>query len=97
MELSCVSKEIEMVDELIIRAWNASTKKVEGIKRLFPYFKEKEKRQSIVLHYEMMIRELEGRMVDQDLKESRKIKAKIVIETNLLEEAEEGLKGTKEL
>ena len=44
--------------------FTAATKKVEGMKRNVPHSKEKGKRQSIVLHYEMRIRELKGGIVD---------------------------------
>ena len=45
----------------------------------------------------MKIRECKGGVVDQELKEIRKLKAEILIEPQSLEEAEEGLKNAKEL
>ena len=97
LEITYSNEEIEMVDELITRMLNVSTKKVEGIKRTVPYSKEKEKRRSMVLYYKMIIKEFKGGLVDQDLKEVRKFKAEILNAPQSFNEAKEGLKDAKTL
>ena len=97
IELSCVNEELEIVDNLITKMLQISTRKVEGMNRGIPYSLEKEKRRCRVLYYKMAIKEYKGKMVDYELKDARRYTAVIVNEPQTLEEAEEGLRIAKDL
>ena len=77
---------------------NEATRKVEGIKRNIPYSHEKEKVCSKVLHSKMKLRELQGKVVDSELMNSRKQKAEMNgVIMDAIQDAEGWVEKTKEL
>lgn len=98
MNRDCLNEEIEKIDELITQIFREATKKVEGIRRNIPYSHEKEKVRSKVLYSKMKLRELQGKVVNIDLMNSRKQKAEMndeVIDT--IQDAEEWVEKAKKL
>ena len=77
---------------------NEATRKVKGIKRNIPYSHEKEKFRSKVLFSKMKLRELQGKVVDSELMNSRKRKAEMnVVIMDTIQDTEEWIEKTKEL
>ena len=97
MSTDCLNEEIEKIDNLITQIFRDATRKVEGIKRRIPYSHQKEKVRSKVLYCKMKLRQIQGKVVDNDLMESRRVKAEMENEEiNTIQEAEEWVENAKE-